>query len=241
MSERIVDRDRRHIGKQIVLPLSKAIEIALKSLKIRFWRSIITMGGIILAIAFVMSIWAGNAYVNGFKTLNDENPDKEELRLIMEKKGIEVGEEASLSASQYWLIVLSLLVCVVGIVNAMLMSVSERIREIGTMKCLGALDGFIIKLFLLESSLQGIAGTVFGIIMGFVLSFIGTLFGYGWYDMDTFPYFGFYALTYFPWAGLLQSALLCFVIGSVLSILAAIGPAYSAAKMQPVDAMRSEE
>ncbi|MEW6355375.1 MAG: FtsX-like permease family protein [Planctomycetota bacterium] len=241
MSERIVDRDRRRIGKQIVLPLSKAVEIALKSLRIRFWRSMITMGGIILAIAFVMSIWAGNAYVSGFKTLDDENPDKEELRLIMEKKGIDVSEETGLSASQYWLIVLSLLVCVVGIVNAMLMSVSERIREIGTMKCLGALDGFIIKLFLLESSLQGIAGTIFGIGMGFVLSFIGTLLGYGWYEAEDFPYFGFYAVTYFPLKGLLASAVLCFAIGSVLSILAAIGPAYSAAKMQPVDAMRSEE
>ena len=241
MSTRIIERDARRIGKQVVLPLSKAVEIALKSLKIRFWRSMITMGGIILAIAFVMAIWSGNAYVNRFKELPDENPHKEELRLKMEKKGVDVSEETGLSPEQYWLIVLSLLVCVVGIVNAMLMSVSERVREIGTMKCLGALDGFIIKLFLLESSLQGICGTLFGIIMGFILTFVGATFSYGWYETPNFPYRGIYAITYFPFMGLLVSASLCFIIGSVLSVLAAIGPAYSAAKMQPVDAMRVEE
>lgn len=241
MSEQIVQRGSRSIGKQIVLPFSKAVEIAMKSLKIRFWRSMITMGGIILAIAFVMAIWGGNEFVNGFKRISDENPHAEELRLKMEKKGIDVSESTGLSAEQTWLIVLSLLVCVVGIVNSMLMSVSERVREIGTMKCLGALDGFIIKLFLLESSLQGIAGTLFGIVVGFVLTFIGTLLSYGWYPAEAFPYFGLYAVTHFPMMGMGKSALLCFTIGSALSILAAIGPAYSAAKMQPVDAMRVEE
>lgn len=241
MSERVIERDTRRIGKQIVLPMTKAIEIAVKSLKIRFWRSMITMGGIILAISFVMSIWSSNSYVNGFKQISNDNPHKEELRLKMEKKGIDVTEATGLSAEEYWLIVLSLLVCVVGIVNAMLMSVSERVREIGTMKCLGALDGFIIKLFLLESSMQGICGTLFGIVMGFILTFLGALVGYGWYVTTAFPYRGFYAITYFPFRGLAVSGLLCFSIGSILSILAAIGPAYSAAKMQPVDAMRVEE
>ena len=47
----------RRIGKQIVLPWSKAIEIAAKSIKVRFWRSMITMSSIVLAIAFLMSIW----------------------------------------------------------------------------------------------------------------------------------------------------------------------------------------
>ena len=51
----------------------------------------------------------------------------------------------------------------------MLMSVTERFREIGTMKCLGALDGFIVKLFLIESLFQGMAGTVMGVLLGLVL------------------------------------------------------------------------
>ena len=52
----------------------------------------------------------------------------------------------------------------------MLMSVTERFREIGTMKCLGALDTFIVKLFLLESTFQGLAGTSAGIVIGFALT-----------------------------------------------------------------------
>jgi ABC-type antimicrobial peptide transport system permease subunit len=65
-----------------------------------------------------------------------------------------------------WLVVMSLLVSVVGITNSMLMSVTERYKEIGTMKCLGALDNFIIKLFLLESGMLGFFGSLFGAIIG---------------------------------------------------------------------------
>src|SRR5207245_11646074 len=71
-----------------------------------------------------------------------------------------------------WLIGLALLVAFVGILNAMLMSVTERFREIGTMKCLGALDGFIIKLFLLESLFHGVIGTIVGIVLGIGLSLL---------------------------------------------------------------------
>ena len=149
-------------GREIVLPLSKAVEISLRSLKIRFGRSLITTSGVILAIAFLMSVWSSNEIVGSLRAVN-----KSEINLLLQKKGIETGiaesgessEEAQArmqeeSSKQTWLITLSLLVCVVGIANAMLMSVTERFREIGTMKCLGALDSFIVKLFLLESTFQ---------------------------------------------------------------------------------------
>ena len=226
-----LERDRSKIGRQIVLPLGKAMEIAVKSLRIRFWRSMITMSGIILAIAFLMSIWCANAYVSAFKSLDDENPDRGEIMLLLQKQGVDLRDtETGISAREKWLIILSLLVCVVGIVNAMLMSVAERVREIGTMKCLGALDGFIIKLFLLESSFQGLCGTGLGIIVGFILTFVRSLISYR-----------LYSLSYFPVMGILESAVFSFAIGSILSIFAAMWPAYSAARMQPVDAMRVEQ
>ena len=90
---------------------------------------------------------------------------------------------------------LSLLVCVVGIANAMLMSVTERFREIGTMKCLGALDSFIIKLFLLESTFQGVAGTLVGIVIGLVLTTALAMLDYG-----------HFIFTYFPTASVIESA-----------------------------------
>ena len=224
-------------GREIVLPMSKAAEIAFRSLKIRFGRSLITTSGVILAIAFLMSVWSSNAIVGSLRDVN-----KSEINLLLQKNGIETGfaesGEASAEAQarmleeaskQTWLISLSLLVCVVGIANAMLMSVTERFREIGTMKCLGALDSFIVKLFLLESTFQGFAGTTAGIIIGFALTFLLGLLDYGGYVLD-----------YFPLSKIAESAGYALVVGTSLSLIGAMLPAYRAAKMEPVEAMRSD-
>ena len=224
-------------GRKIILPVSRAVEISLRSLKIRFGRSLITTSGVVLAIAFLMSVWSSNEIVSSLRDVN-----KSEINLLLQKKGVETGltdggaqsEEAKArlqeeQSKQMWLIGLSLLVCVVGIANAMLMSVTERFREIGTMKCLGALDSFIVKLFLLESTFQGVAGTAAGIAIGFLLTLGLALLDYGGFVID-----------YFPAAGIVQSALYALVAGTVLSLIGALLPAYRAAKMEPVEAMRSD-
>ena len=230
--------EKRLVGsREIVLPMSKAVEISFRSLKIRFGRSLITTSGVILAIAFLMSVWSSNAIVGSLRAVN-----KSEINLLLQKNGIETGlaesGEASAEAQarmleeaskQTWLISLSLLVCVVGIANAMLMSVTERFREIGTMKCLGALDSFIVKLFLLESTFQGFAGTTAGIIIGFALTFLLALLDYGGYVLD-----------YFPLSKIAESAGYALVVGTSLSLIGAMLPAYRAAKMEPVEAMRSD-
>src|SRR5437762_13903572 len=86
-----------------------------------------------------------------------------------------------------WLVGLALLVAFVGILNAMLMSVTERFREIGTMKCLGALDGFIIKLFLIESLFQGAVGTLVGVLLGLALSLIAASISFGRFAWTNLP------------------------------------------------------
>ena len=224
-------------GREIVLPMSKAVEISFRSLKIRFGRSLITTSGVILAIAFLMSVWSNNEIISSLR-----NADKSEINLLLQKNGIETGVTEAGDASaeaqarmqeeqskQTWLISLSLLVCVVGIANAMLMSVTERFREIGTMKCLGALDTFIVKLFLLESTFQGLAGTSAGIVIGFALTLGLALIDYGGYTF-----------TYFPLSGIAESAGYALVVGTLLSLVGAMLPAYRAAKMEPVEAMRSD-
>ncbi|MDP7449848.1 MAG: hypothetical protein QF689_14745, partial [Candidatus Latescibacteria bacterium] len=70
-------------GREIVLPLSKALEISLRSLKIRFGRSIITTSGIILAIAFLMSVWSNNEVIGSLREAN-----KSEINLLLQKNGI---------------------------------------------------------------------------------------------------------------------------------------------------------
>lgn len=235
------------IGKLVVLPWSKAAEIAIKSIQVRFWRSMITMSSIILAIAFLMSIWTSTCVLTQLIQVSETRPTLKELLI---KSEVNLEEKArqgiaypvirylpslnqminNIGTKDKWLIVLSLLVCVVGIVNAMLMSVTERFREIGTMKCLGALDKFIIRIFLLESSGLGIIGTVIGIIVGFGLTM----------SLLTFRY-GIYPWKHFPVTNLIQSALISLLIGAGLSIFAAIYPASVAARMEPVSAMRVEE
>ena len=216
------------IENQVKLPMSKAIEICFNSVKIRFGRSLITVSGIVLAIAFLMSIWVNTEIIDGIKAAGDSKLD-----LILQKKGIDVDPDSASAMQERsknnWLVVLSLLVCLVGITNAMLMSVTERFKEIGTMKCMGALDGFIIKLFLLESGFMGTAGTLLGVLVGLLLSVGLSSITYG---AAMFPHI--------PWSGVLCSAIYATVIGASLSLFGGIIPAYRAAKMEPVDAMALE-
>ena len=83
--------DKVRIGKQIVLPITKAIEISLKSLRIRFWRSMITISGIILAIAFLTFVWTSNEIQHRIQGLPETVKDYVELEEIMAKKGLELG------------------------------------------------------------------------------------------------------------------------------------------------------
>ena len=79
------------------------------------------------------------------------------LRQALINSGYDIPDEtrAGSSPKQRWIVILSLLVCVVGIVNAQLMAVTERFREIGTMKCLGALDRFILGSFFWKPACRG--------------------------------------------------------------------------------------
>ena len=70
-------------GRTISLPMSKALEISLRSLKIRFGRSLITTSGIILAIAFLMSVWSSNEIIGGLR-----NANKSDINLLLQKNGI---------------------------------------------------------------------------------------------------------------------------------------------------------
>jgi ABC-type lipoprotein release transport system permease subunit len=120
-------------------------------------------------------------------------------------------------------------VTTIGVSNALLMSVTERFREIGTMKCLGALSRFIRTLFLIESSLIGFAGSVIGAILGALLPMVAYGFTY------SFPQvFGS-----MPYGWLVLAAAASTIAGTVLSVVAALYPARFASRMVPASALRS--
>ena len=109
------------------------------------------------------------------------------------------------------------------------MSVTERFREIGTMKCLGALSSFIRQLFLIESSLIGFAGSVIGAVIGVALSIVAYGFTYKFGPV----------LGSLPVGWLALSTVGAVIAGTVLSIIAALYPARFASRMVPASALRS--
>lgn len=129
-----------------------------------------------------------------------------------------------------WIIVISLLVTVIGIANAMLMSVTERFREIGTMKCLGALSRFVRQIFIIEATIMGLVGAFVGCLLGTAF----TLLMYGAWI------YGFGLVLHSLNIGQILVYLgLAQVAGVVLSVIAAIYPASVASSMVPADALRS--
>jgi len=142
------------------------------------------------------------------------------------KRALEVRQQRFRSV---WITVISLLVTVIGISNAMLMSVTERFREIGTMKCLGALSAFIRRIFILESSLMGFVGGLLGAI-------VGALFSTAVYTVTYGAGLVFASLQIMPIIGYGVCSLLA---GVLLSIIAALYPAKVASNMVPATALRS--
>ena len=216
------------IERQVVLPFKKSVEIAYKSIHVRFARSLITTLSLVLAVAFLSFVNVGTNLANGLLAADDV-----ELRQVLIRAGYDIQPgDTSIgnTAKQKWIIILSLLVCVVGIVNAQLMAVTERFREIGTMKCLGALDRFILRLFLLEAGMQGLLGSSVGALAGGFVAFINAL-----------MLFGAVVLIHVAWKPVIASIAIAMAVGCLLSLLGVLYPAILAARMQPVEAMRIEE
>ena len=215
----MANQNRGTIGQQIELPFSESIRISYQSLMLRFGRSIITTAGITLGIAFLVFVVISNEIA----TSTVGGGASEQLMDLGEE------QEPGISTKDKWLIIMSLIVCVVGITNSMLLSVTERFREIGTMKCLGALDHFVVILFLLESGFQGFAGALVGALIGLVAALLMGLANFG---LDIFMDF--------PLLSILLWILGGSVLGMLLAVLGAAFPAWRAAKLPPAEAMRTE-
>ncbi|MBN2336633.1 FtsX-like permease family protein [Candidatus Bathyarchaeota archaeon] len=139
------------------------------------------------------------------------------------------GGQVAVESYQYWLVAVALVVSVVGITNAMLIAVYERYREIGTMKCLGALDRHIVMLFLVESFFQGIVGGLVGYFIGLGSAIVITGFSSGFGIVFQAPTLSMVTIFF----GSVALAL-------ALSMAATLYPAWRASKLNPVEALRYE-
>ncbi len=116
---------------------------------------------------------------------------------------------------------ISLVVGGIGIANIMLVSVSERTREIGVRKALGATDRAILEQFLIESILLSTGGGLLGIIFGVILTLGLTLI----FQIPLIIPF---------WSGLLSCSL-----AITVGIIAGVVPARNAARLDPITALQS--
>lgn len=211
----------------VVLPFGKSLEIAFKSIRVRFFRSLITTLSLVLAVSFFSFVNVSNDVADGFLATGDAN-----LRQMLVLSGYDLlpdARHADTDPKQRWILVLSMLVCGVGIINAQLMAVTERFREIGTMKCLGALDRFILRLFLLEAGIQGLAGSLAGATAGGIFAGLNALIRFGRVSFATLS-----------WPSVFASLMTATAVGCLLSLAGVLYPAIMAARMAPVEAMRSE-
>jgi putative ABC transport system permease protein len=122
---------------------------------------------------------------------------------------------------------ISLLVGGIGIMNIMLVSVTERTKEIGLRKAVGAKKRDILTQFLIESSLLSALGGIVGIILGWLLSLgIGRIAAANDFLLDP-------VIT-------LQAVLLATLFSAAVGLFFGIYPASRAAQLEPIEALRSE-
>ncbi len=172
-------------------PLWVAWNQALASIRVRFFRQLVTSIGIALGIAFFAS--------------------------VVTMRAAQTGASAAEESRMRWLVGTSLVMCLVGVTNSMLMSVAERYREIGTIKCLGASDSFIVRVFFIEALLLGAFGSFMGALVGAVP--IALILRVG---ADT----------------VISTVALATAVGIAMTVGAAVAPAVQAAKMPAAAALR---
>jgi putative ABC transport system permease protein len=117
---------------------------------------------------------------------------------------------------------LSLLVGGIGIMNITLVSVSERTREIGLRKAVGARKDHILFQFLVETMTLSLLGGVIGILFGMAIAWVVTALGLITAEVS------------------LSSILLSFFFALAIGLFFGIYPAYRAANLHPMEALRSE-
>lgn len=164
-------------------------------------------------------------YLNGFITTSaeeDDNAVKYKAEDTLEKAK-ELQKLANATNQQLiWIASISLLVGGIGVMNIMLVSVTERTREIGLKKALGARRGAILGQFLTEAavltSLGGIIGVGAGVGLAYLISKVAEV----------------------PVAISMPAILVSFVFSMLIGIIFGLLPSVKASKLNPIDALRYE-
>lgn len=116
---------------------------------------------------------------------------------------------------------ISLIVGGIGVMNVMLVSVTERTKEIGIRKALGAKRSDILVQFLIESLILCMLGGIIGVLFGTGIGSLLQIFGFNFSASGTI-------------------IIISFLSSAIIGIVFGIFPAYKASKLNPIDALRTE-
>jgi ABC-type antimicrobial peptide transport system permease subunit len=129
---------------------------------------------------------------------------------------------------------LALAVASIGIVNTMIMAIYERTREIGVLKALGASNGDVLRMFMVEAGMIGLLGGVVGVLGGWLLGVAGNAYILDLLKREQIPITDpFFLVTPELVAGAL-------VFATLVGIVAGLYPAFRAARLDPLAALRHE-
>lgn len=117
---------------------------------------------------------------------------------------------------------ITLLGAAIGLMNIMLVSVTERTREIGIRKAMGATSLTIRNQFLIEAVVIGVIGGLIGILSGMMVGNITTMITGGSFIV--------------PWGWMIMGVVLCIIVGLVSGLF----PALKAARLDPIESLRYE-
>lgn len=158
---------------------------------------------------------------------NIDNPDDDDFSVRDQAQALDLLKQITDYLRFFLAAVaaIALLVGGIGIMNIMLVSVTERTREIGLRKAVGAREGQILAQFLLEAvfltSIAGVLGIIFGAAIAGLISVVMNYLGYTWQLIIS--------------SG---SILVAVGVAAVIGLVFGYYPAYRAAKLDPIDALR---
>jgi len=159
--------------------------------------------------------------------IDDPTKDDFSVRNVQQALDVFTGVTDALKFFLASIAAIALVVGGIGIMNIMLVSVNERIREIGLRKAVGARNKNIMNQFLIETIVISLGGGLIGIVLGVIVSaLIAVVANYLNYDWD-------FIIT-------INSIILASGVSIIIGVVFGIYPARKAAKLDPIDALRYE-